>query len=97
MRCQTVRSSEAKLARLNSHIRAARHFQKFQIKHYGGSEFKGSIDRARSIFWVNDSHGEEILIGDCTDQPGPRRVFRCVPGSQIARCVLDLWTRKQPS
>jgi hypothetical protein len=28
---------------------------------------------------------------------GPKRVFKCVPRSQIARCASELWEREQAS
>jgi hypothetical protein len=78
---------KAELARFTSFIKAARRFHLSGI----GSGVDGSLDDGRSIFWLSNARGEEVMMGTCADHPGPQRIFRCVPGSPIARCASELW------
>jgi hypothetical protein len=79
------------LARFTSLIKAARRFVRSQIEAYGTNQFEVSWDDERRKFCILDRHGDEVLISDYFDLPGPKRVYRCVPRSQIARCVCSLW------
>jgi hypothetical protein len=88
-------SFKVRLARFTSLIKAARRFVLSQIEHYGTSQFEVSWDDERRKSCLLDCHGDEVLISDYWDLPGPKRVFRCVPRSPIASCVLDLWTFEQ--
>jgi hypothetical protein len=88
-------SFKVQLARFTSLIKAARRFVLSQIEAYGTSQFEVSWDDERGKSRWLDCHGDEVLISDYWDLPGPKRAFRCVPRSPIARCVLDLWTREQ--
>jgi hypothetical protein len=81
---------KGQLARFASQVRAARRFVMEQ-----GQEFSVSIDEERSICSWSDRDGNEVLISDCFDSPGPKRVFRCVADSQIARCAQELWRHEQ--
>jgi hypothetical protein len=82
---------KTELARFTSLIKATRRFQAYL------SAVNVSVDAARSIFWLSNSRGEEVMISDCVDQPGPHRAFECVPRSPIARCASELWEREQAS
>ena len=87
---------KGQLSRSTSLIKAARRFQLFQVERHG-PEFVLTTDEERSIFWLSDSHGNEVLISDCADRPDSLGVFRCVTHSVIARCALELWAQEQAS
>src|SRR5262249_55896605 len=94
--CMVAQSPEqtfkARLARFNSYIKAAHCLTTFEIQYYGTDEFVTEFDAERSKFWLNDSRGAEVLISDSFNTAGPKRVFKCVPRSPIARCVQELWS-----
>lgn len=79
-----------RLARFASRIRAARRFRAEQE-----GEYEISLDQGRSKLWFRDRHGREMLVSDCFDSGGPKRVFRCEPGSVIAQCAQALWVAEQ--
>jgi hypothetical protein len=93
---------EGRLARFASRVRAARRFlaehgrefpTRFGAEH--GRMFPTSLDEERSIFWLSDWDGHELLISDYCDFPGPHRVFRCEPDSVFAQCAQELWHNEQ--
>ena|SRR5262249_42209610 len=88
---------KARLSRFNSYIKAAHYLTTFEIQFYGTDEFVTEFDDERSKFWTNDSRGAEVLISDCFNTACPKRVFKCVPRSQIARCASELCKREQAS
>jgi hypothetical protein len=81
------------LARFSTLIRAAR---RYQAEHHG-PEFEISLDDERSKISLIDRHGQEVLISDCFDGDGPKRVFKCVPHSRVVECARTLWHREQDS
>jgi hypothetical protein len=83
------KSFETELAHFASWVRAARRLLRAQ-----GEEFVVSIDEERSICLWSDSDGNEVLIADFFDSPGPKRVLRCVLDSPIALCAQEWWHRE---
>jgi hypothetical protein len=89
------KSFEEALARFTSCVRATRRLTEVEHEFAGGPEFPISIDKERSKYWISDSYGRELLIGDDTTIAGSQCTFRCVTHSRIARTTQTLWDREQ--